>query len=89
MFAEVRREEHRRKVMLEKSTVGPNGSGAEMSALVSKGPNTSTGSGPKQSRNKHWCDHCRKFGHTKDVCWELHRKLADWKPRQGHRALGY
>ena len=26
------------------------------------------------------------MGHTKDTCWTLHGKPADWKPRQPNKA---
>ena len=29
-----------------------------------------------------WCDHCRKPGHSRETCWKIHGKPADWKPRQ-------
>ena len=28
-----------------------------------------------------WCSHCHKLNHTKQTCWKLLEKLADWKPR--------
>ena len=28
------------------------------------------------------CDHCRKPGHSRETCWKIHGKPADWKPRQ-------
>lgn len=33
-------------------------------------------------RGRPWCDHCQKFGHTKDTCWKIHGKPADQKPYQ-------
>ena len=29
-----------------------------------------------------WCDHCRKSGHSRETCWKIHGKPADWNPRQ-------
>lgn len=72
-------------MLMENTSLKTNGS--EMSALVSIGPRT--GFGPKQHKGKSWCDHCRKIGHMKETCWELHRKPADWKPRQRNRTQGY
>ncbi|KAI4347735.1 hypothetical protein L6164_008518 [Bauhinia variegata] len=34
------------------------------------------------------CDHCKKTGHTRDTCWEIHGKPPDWKPRKG-KPRGY
>lgn len=65
---------------MENTSLKTNGS--EMSALVSKGPRTR--SGPKQHKGKSWCDHCRKTGHMKETCWELHRK-----PRQRNHTQGF
>nr|DAD41271.1 TPA_asm: hypothetical protein HUJ06_015594 [Nelumbo nucifera] len=28
-----------------------------------------------------WCEHCHRPGHTKETCWKLHGKPADWKPK--------
>lgn len=66
-FAEVRREENRRKVMLRSQSTNIEGS-----AIVERGP-------PKKGRG--WCDHCKCLGHTKETCWVLHRKPTDLKPR--------
>ena len=71
IFAEVRRECHRR-VMLGGSTI----STIETSTLATRGSdNLATSRG-----NKKWCDHCQKPNHTKDTCWKLHGKPANWTP---------
>ncbi|CAL5338710.1 unnamed protein product [Camellia sinensis] len=83
VFAEVRREEARRKVMLKEVTATvPEGS-----ALVSRG--TYSGPNTRQQKGRPWCEHCRKPGHSKDNCWEVHGKPADWKPRQSPKTRGY
>ena len=79
VFSEVRREESRRKVMLREHLT----SGPEAPALVTRGPHA--GFGPRQSKRT-YCEHCKKMGHTKDTCWTLHGKPADWKPRQPNKA---
>ena len=62
VFAEVRREEARRKVMLKEVTATvPEGS-----ALVSRG--TYNGPNTRQQKGRPWCEHCRKTGHSKDNC---------------------
>ena len=45
----------------------------------------SNGPSPRQSKRT-YCEHCKKLGHTKDTCWALHGKPADWKPRQPNKA---
>ncbi|KAK4269460.1 hypothetical protein QN277_022614 [Acacia crassicarpa] len=36
----------------------------------------------KGSKGRLACDHCKKSGHKKDNCLDLHGKPADWKPRK-------
>ncbi|XP_073290971.1 uncharacterized protein [Primulina huaijiensis] len=94
--SEVRREESRRKVMLGRTSLNP----LESSSLAShEGTYNPTGDQSpwstghvasqaqqhKKPRGRPWCEHCRKPGHTKETCWKLHGKPADWKPR-GHVA---
>ena len=51
----------------------------ESLALVVRGnPYNNNDNRPKKGRP--WCDHCRRSGHTKDTCWKIHGKPADWKP---------
>lgn len=77
VFSEVRREESRRRVMLS-STLNP---ATEGSALVTCSPFNSKPAGGDQKKNgRPWCDHCKRPGHTKDNCWKIHGKPADWKP---------
>ena len=86
VFSEVRREENRRKVML-KETIPAGNNGPEVSALMSKGP--VVGSGSKTQKGRPWCEHCRKTGHSKDTCWEIHGKPTDWKPKQNNKNRSY
>lgn len=73
VVSEVRREESRKQVMLHKSeSDSVNG---EVSALVSRGNFN------QNRKGRPWCDHCHKPGHTKNICWELHGKPTNWKPR--------
>ncbi|KAL6312307.1 hypothetical protein AAG906_004897 [Vitis piasezkii] len=69
-FAEVRREECRQCVMLGGSTILT----IETSALATRGSDNHA----KSRGNKKWCDHCQKPNHTKDTCWKLHGKPANW-----------
>nr|KYP62484.1 hypothetical protein KK1_017020 [Cajanus cajan] len=75
-FAMVRREESRRKVMLQNN---PTIEDPHLnSALVSRKNDLKT-IRPKEAKT--WCDHCQKPYHTKETCWLIHGKPADWKPR--------
>lgn len=72
VFSEVRREEARRKVM-----IGKTAHESEGSALVSR---SSDGEG--RSSKKPWCDYCKKPWHTRETCWKIHGKPANWKKKQ-------
>ncbi|PON70009.1 LOW QUALITY PROTEIN: hypothetical protein PanWU01x14_084730 [Parasponia andersonii] len=74
-FSEVRREATRKKVMMGTS----NNSTAISFALAVQGAH-SQNYGNRARKERPWCDHCRKPGHTKDKCWMIHGKSADWKP---------
>ncbi|KAL5851107.1 hypothetical protein ACOSQ3_006225 [Xanthoceras sorbifolium] len=91
--SEVRREESRNKVML--GTRSTNLTAGEGSALAVRGPQVHHADENRPRKGRPWCDHCHKHGHSKDTCWKLHGKPADWKPpsrfsnnkeRQGHTA---
>lgn len=75
VFAEVRHEETRRRVMLTDSLplLGDN------SALVACGAD-SRHDGCSSKKNQQWCDHYQKPYHPKDNCWKLHGKPANWIP---------
>ncbi|KAI9154591.1 hypothetical protein LWI28_028499 [Acer negundo] len=91
-FAKVRREEGRRKVMLTDdqpfSSYAPKGS-----ALVSR--NSSSHGQPNHDprMNKRgerpWCNHCNHPGHTREKCWQLHGKPANWQPRKPAEGRAY
>ncbi|XP_073037355.1 uncharacterized protein [Primulina eburnea] len=72
--SEVRREESRRKVMLGHNTPGVH-DGSALPACDNTEPDG------KPPRTRPWCDHCRKPGHTRETCWKIHGKPANWKPR--------
>lgn len=76
-FSEIRREESRKKLSQGASMKNP----LEHSALATRGPDQRIS---KQGHppNRPWCDYCRKKGHTRDTCWQIHGKPANWKPRQ-------
>ena len=80
VFSELRREEARRHIMLQK--LDPSPSELENSALLSSGTDSN---GDK--RKKSWCDHCKRSGHTMENCWKLHGKPPHWKKKGGGRAF--
>ena len=90
VFSEVRREENKRKVMLDLSfgpegsallTHGPHGPHGPLTVARrgphagSSGPHPARSSGPSPRQSKRtYCEYCKKLGHTKDTCWALHGK---------------
>lgn len=93
-FAEVRREESRKRVMMGPTTTAEIDNSAlsvrKHSALAVRGPNS--GSDLRGTRKERpWCTHCNKPGHLVEKCWAIHGKPADWKPRappkQAHTAV--
>ncbi|KAI4351191.1 hypothetical protein L6164_005570 [Bauhinia variegata] len=82
VFSEVRREASRRKIMpQEGSSIMPPMDSTALASRIS----TTNGKGQKGRPTR---DHCKKTSHTSDVCWDLHGKPADWKPRKG-KPRGY
>ena len=82
-------EESRQKVMLGTQNSSKN---LENSALVARGTQSNNNNNHQTKKNRPWCDHCRKPGHTKETCWHLHGKPADWKPyrpQQNREGRGY
>ena len=73
-FAEFRREESRKKLMMMDIALVVEGS-----ALYTHNSSWTNGLG----KGRPWCDHCRKHGHVKATCWKLHDKPADWKLSNG------
>ncbi|CAL5404270.1 unnamed protein product [Camellia sinensis] len=76
-FSEVRREESRKKLMM--------GSHQQLNMAESSALKTQFAPIDNRQKNKGgrpWCDHCRKPGHSRETCWKIHGKPADWKPRQ-------
>ncbi|CAN1819859.1 hypothetical protein LINPERHAP1_LOCUS28873 [Linum perenne] len=83
-FAEVRREESRRKLMLSSQKVP-----GESSALAVQSKPRSDRNQSKGKEHLPTCEHCHKVGHTKEECWELVGKPADWKPRYARRGRAH
>ncbi|KAL9441801.1 hypothetical protein AB3S75_020326 [Citrus x aurantiifolia] len=88
VFAEVRREESRRSVMLRKRSTGES---IENSALITDAAAYKTANYQRRSDDKSqaWCDHCHKPRHTREKCWKLHGKPENWKSsKQGEKNRG-
>ncbi|KAL5546093.1 hypothetical protein UlMin_005780 [Ulmus minor] len=74
-ISEVRREESRRKLMMNDNLSTPTVEGLALNTHNSSQDN-------KQRKGRPWCEHCKKPGHTKETCWKIHVKPADWKPNR-------
>ena len=88
VFAEVRREEQRRRVMLKetKASVTENSALAAHKSYDESGFRKPTASSTNfRQKGRLWCDHCKKSNHSRDTCWEIHGKPADWKPRMKNK----
>ncbi|PON60722.1 hypothetical protein TorRG33x02_284090 [Trema orientale] len=75
VFAEVRREEAQKRVMLGSSKSPNLDRVVHDLALVAKrnfsSNNLSPNNGDQRANrrnNRPWCDHCQRLGHTKDTC---------------------
>jgi len=65
-FSKIRREEARKNVMMEKSNPSTDGS-----TLVTNNFNKDNKKyGMKDG--KPWCDHCKRYYHTRETCWKIH-----------------
>ncbi|KAG8498075.1 hypothetical protein CXB51_007302 [Gossypium anomalum] len=77
-FAEVRREEKRRLVMMgdskePKPVTSLGNRPTETSALISRGPQPQKPrAGNDSGSTRPWCNHCNRVGHTKEKCFKLH-----------------
>ncbi|XP_072086997.1 uncharacterized protein [Arachis hypogaea] len=75
VFADVRREETRRAVMMGK---GKTEQTLESNALLVAPATLKSSSNQKHPSNL-WCDHCNKPRHTRETCWKIHGKPAHLK----------
>lgn len=69
-FAEVRREESRKRVMMGSTTTKVDNSALSVrdhSALAVRGPN-SGGNIRSTRKERPWCTYCNKFGHFVEKC---------------------
>ena len=88
-FFEVRQEESCRGVMMGKKLTN-----SENSVLNSTAPANKTAAAAYNQRPaaqilnnpdekpKIWCDYCNKPRHTREKCWKLNGKPANWKERK-------
>ncbi|XP_044478606.1 uncharacterized protein LOC123205654 isoform X2 [Mangifera indica] len=76
VFSEVRREESHRLVMLGKKNPGSPIENFALAVGVNASRNTNKKSNDKP---RVWCDYCNKPRHTRETCWKLHGKPANWK----------
>ena len=76
-FAEVRREEAARKRVMLGKAKEPNSLDSQLSesSMFTKRHYSQNGDSRTGDKNGNpWCNHCRRVGHTKDTCWEIHGK---------------
>nr|CAD1844033.1 unnamed protein product [Ananas comosus var. bracteatus] len=52
----------------------------ENSVLVTLKTQFASSDNRQKNKGRPCCDYCRKPGHSRDTCWKLHGKSADWKP---------
>lgn len=86
VFVEVRREESRKSVMLGKKATGES---LENFALIADSTAYKAANYQRQSNERPWvwCDHCNKPCHTRETCWKIHGKPANWKSsKQGDKS---
>ena len=81
-FSEVHREERRKKFMMGGQHSSPTLEGSTFAACGSHPQNQQDTL--QQRKGRPWCDHCSKPGHTKDTCWKIHDKPADWRPSKSN-----
>ncbi|XP_038886270.1 uncharacterized protein LOC120076493 [Benincasa hispida] len=96
IFAKVR-EESRKKLMLGVTASSKSEGSALLAQNLGNEVHTNThdnhynrnqnytGNENRQQKPRPWCEYCKKPGHTKKVCWDIHGKPPDWKPIKGAR----
>ncbi|XP_072088070.1 uncharacterized protein [Arachis hypogaea] len=76
VFADVRREETRRAVMMGK---GKTEQTYLESNVLLVAPAALKSSPNQKHPSNLWCDHCNKPRHTRETCWKIHGKPAHLK----------
>ena len=87
VFSKVKREESRQQVMLQKPSISaPSPPSGDASALLSKYIDRHSNALPKtERRGDRWCDYCNRSGHTRNHCWKLHGKPANFQHNKSGR----
>ncbi|KAH0641070.1 hypothetical protein KY290_036685 [Solanum tuberosum] len=70
----VRREETRRKVMLKPDL------NVELKPVIDSSALVTVKNGEDKNKRP-WCDHCKKYWHTREKCWKIHGKPLNWKKK--------
>ena len=70
-FSILRNDEVRKASMTKKEPV------AKIDPLVVTKASALAARSSDKGKNRPTCDHCKKEGHTKDKCWDLHGKPHD------------
>ena len=73
-FSEVRREETRRKVMLKPDL------NVELKPVIDSSALVTVKNGEDKNKRP-WCDHCKKYWHTRETCWKIHGIPQNWKKK--------
>ena len=76
VFLEVRREKSHRLVMLGKRNLNNTVENSALAAGINASRNTTK---KPDEKSRIWCDHCNRPWHTRETCWKIHGKLANWK----------
>ena len=78
-FFEVWREESYRLVMLGKKTVDEPFENSVLTTIDATSNKASNYQCRMDETPWVWCDHCNRPCHTRETCWKIHGKLANWK----------
>ena len=82
VFAEVRREESRRQVMLGSSIPDATTNQGDITTAMMSSRSDSNQRFSRNKSDRPTCDYCNKLGHVKAKCWKLHGKPADSQSSQ-------
>nr|XP_016452871.1 PREDICTED: uncharacterized protein LOC107777375 [Nicotiana tabacum] len=74
-LSEIRREESRGKVMLKPYLNLELKPVVDASALA-------TVKNEDDKKKRPWCDHCKKYWHTRETCWKIHGKPPNTKKKE-------
>ena len=89
VFSEVRREESRRMVMLGKKGLGAALEGSALATMGAGYRRNTPYSQKSDEKPRVWCDFCNKPRHTRETCWKIHGKPANWKSKAEKERLNF